>query len=59
MAAKSEVAEFKAYLTNDDGTVKVRALNANKEQFDEIHKNMEEYKWVEGDFLLASYQKNG
>ncbi|KAF6036720.1 hypothetical protein EB796_004962 [Bugula neritina] len=59
MAAKSEVAEFKAYLTNDDGTVKVRAIHANKEQFEEIHKNMEEYKWVEGDFLLASYQKNG
>lgn len=49
-------------LTNDDGSVRVPSitLGVNSQQtFDDLLKARNEYKWRNGDFLLASYPKNG
>jgi len=57
MAAANEIPCH--YFTNDDGSVKVRAIAFDPKTLEEVKKDIEEYKWVEKDFLLASFPKNG
>ncbi|KAF6036718.1 hypothetical protein EB796_004960 [Bugula neritina] len=57
MAATNEIPCH--YFTNDDGSVKVRAIAFDPKTLEEVKKDIEEYKWVEKDFLLASFPKNG
>ena len=51
------------YLKSSDGAVKVAALTrrgaGDKEQFNQIYNDIQQYKWKEEDFLLAAYPKNG
>ena len=49
------------YLTNEDGSVRFQAspITPFMEKFEDIDKALKEYKWKEGDALIASFQKNG
>ena len=49
------------YLTNEDGSVRFQALPVTPfmEKFEDIDKALKEYKWKEGDALIASFLKNG
>ena len=51
------------YMTSSDGEIKVAAPcmpgMTTQEQFDQIIKDITEYQWRDGDFLLASYPKTG
>lgn len=44
-----------SYFINDEGTVKVARLIASGD----IVQAMNEYEWIDGDILLATYPKNG
>ncbi|XP_067946980.1 sulfotransferase 1C2-like [Watersipora subatra] len=47
------------YFVSDDGSVKVAALVMNKDSFPKVRSDLEEYKWNDSDFLLATFSKNG
>ncbi|XP_067947484.1 sulfotransferase 1C2-like [Watersipora subatra] len=47
------------YFVSDDGSVKVAALVMNKDIFPKVRSDLEEYKWNDSDFLLATFSKNG
>ena len=60
-----EIPKPKHWFTNDDGTVRVTGIwdladsESNKKHFDDVKKGLEEYKWIEGDFLMTTHPKTG
>ncbi|XP_067947486.1 sulfotransferase 1C2A-like [Watersipora subatra] len=47
------------YFVSDDGSVKVAAIVMDKNVFPKARSDLEEYKWNDSDFLLATFPKNG
>lgn len=49
------------YLSNKDGSARVAHVTVNPEPsiMKEVKDSMDEYKWHDEDYLLASYPKNG
>jgi len=47
------------YFSSEDGTVKVPAIGTTLPDFQLLRQDIEEYKWNDEDFLLATYPKNG
>lgn len=49
------------YLVSDDGKLKIPTVTMNPDPaaFAEVKQSMNEYKWRDGDFLLATFPKNG
>ncbi|XP_067945783.1 sulfotransferase 1E1-like [Watersipora subatra] len=47
------------YRVSDDGKVKVTAFVFRPEVYKKIKAELEEYKWIDLDYLLATYPKNG
>ena len=49
------------YFASEDGSVRFQAnpITSFMEKFEDIDKALKEYKWREGDALIASFLKNG
>ena len=50
-----------SYFVSEDGSVRVKtfAVSPFMEKFEDIDKALKEYKWREGDAIIASFPKNG
>ncbi|XP_067946544.1 sulfotransferase 1B1-like [Watersipora subatra] len=47
------------YRVSDDGKVKVPAYITRPEVYKKVKAELDEYKWIDSDYLLATYPKNG